>query len=179
LVSALTPKKNMDRTYKIMAPGVYVGSAPYDEQHFLTLINQGFVIFVDLTIFNEKFPDGTRVYEYANYNNLTRYHYPITDKRVPADMVNFYQFLKPVAQDILAGKKTYIHCRGGHGRSGLVAAVLLILCVNYNAEQALDLVYRAHQTRPNMNAKMRKLGAPQTAKQKQFVRDFYQYYSSL
>ena len=169
----------LDRSYKIIEPHVYVGSAPYNKQHVDDLVKDNFEVFVNLTIQQEKFPDGTIVYDYSNYNNITKYHYPIIDKRVPDNLADFYQFLKPVANDILTGKKTYIHCRGGHGRSGLTAAILLILCVNFNADQALDLVYRAHQTRTNMNTKMRKLGAPQTVKQKQFVRDFYKYKNSL
>lgn len=163
------------RCYKIIEPNVYVGSAPYNQQHFEQILQQGFELFVDLTVNGEQFPDCTPLYNYTAQPNIKRYHYPITDRRAPNSFSKFHEFLKPVIEDMKTGKKTYIHCKGGHGRSGLTAAIILILIFNMDANQVLQLVYNAHQTRSNMNPKMRKLGAPQTAAQKKFVRDFYNY----
>lgn len=70
--------------------------------------------------------------------------------------------------------KVYIHCRGGHGRAGLAAAIFIILKSkgNISSQNALNIVYISHQKRPNMLKKWRKLGSPQTNKQKKFVLAF-------
>lgn len=61
----------------------------------------------------------------------------------------------------------YIHCRGGHGRSGLVCACLLIR-VGHSADKALELVSVAHHTRSNLPT----FPCPQTGAQVEFVKQF-------
>ncbi len=72
---------------------------------------------------------------------------------------------------MLENNKVYIHCRGGHGRAGLASAVFLIIQSNYNIspEEALKCIHDAHQKRPQMKSRWRKMGSPQTAAQKRFV----------
>jgi len=52
-------------------------------------------------------------------------------------------------------QKLYVHCKGGHGRAGVVVAS--ILCYYYNIEpnRALELTTQYHSQREEMRAKWR------------------------
>ena len=50
----------------------------------------------------------------------------------------------------------YIHCFGGHGRSGLVMAILLQHILNLNKDGAMDLLQRSHQKRGCQYCKLSK-----------------------
>ena len=65
------------------------------------------------------------------------------------------------------GHKLYIHCRGGHGRSGIVSACLLIH-MGYTNEQALDLVGKFHKTRTYLPD----FPCPQTQQQVEFIKSY-------
>lgn len=72
--------------------------------------------------------------------------------------------------------KVYIHCRGGHGRSAMIAAIVIAIVNNdISANDALLVVFGAHQSRKVMKPKWRFLGAPQTRSQKEFVRSYIKY----
>ena len=66
------------------------------------------------------------------------------------------------------GEGIYIHCWGGRGRTGIVAACLLgLLYDGMDAEEALDRVQAYFATRAPGNP------SPETEPQRQQVRDFY------
>lgn len=46
-----------------------------------------------------------------------------------------------------AGEKVYLHCWGGRGRTGTVGACLLAVGWDVSAEEALERVQRAFDTR--------------------------------
>jgi len=64
----------------------------------------------------------------AQTAELTWYHWPIVDFAAPdADFERLWQSEAAIiCRQLLAGGKIVVHCRGGRGRSGLVAARLLI-----------------------------------------------------
>ena len=69
---------------------------------------------------------------------------------------------------VLAEEVLYIHCWGGRGRTGVVAACLLgLLYEGVDAEEALDRVQAYFATRAPGNP------SPETEPQRQQVRDFY------
>jgi len=51
---------------------------------------------------------------------------PIPDRGVPASEAKLAQALERLDRSLLGGKNVLIHCRQGVGRSGLVAACLLV-----------------------------------------------------
>lgn len=51
--------------------------------------------------------------------------YRVQDMGVPENMVSFKSLLKYLEEQILAGKKVFVGCIGGHGRTGIVLAALL------------------------------------------------------
>lgn len=56
--------------------------------------------------------------------------FPITDMRTPApaDAPAFDALVDGVRGELAGGRTVTVHCRGGRGRSGLVAACVLVRC---------------------------------------------------
>jgi ADP-ribosylglycohydrolase/predicted protein tyrosine phosphatase len=84
---------------------------------------------------------------------------PIRDVSVPDSAERLRELVGDILTAASQGKTVAIHCRGGFGRSGLVAACCLV-ARGLEPEQAIRLV---RQTRP---------GAIETPAQAQAVRDF-------
>nr|QBK87041.1 MAG: dual specificity phosphatase [Marseillevirus LCMAC103] len=126
----------------------------------------GYNIFVDLTT------AGERATGYRKHLGASSRHFahPIADRRVPRDVERFREFVRTVLRAASGRDKIYVHCRGGHGRAGLAAAVFLVEGpAQARPEEALQIVRTAHQRRPLMKDRWRKMGAPQTQSQKDFV----------
>ncbi len=84
---------------------------------------------------------------------------PIQDVHVPESMSDCQVIVRAAAQALADGKTVVVHCRGGLGRSGLVAACCLVEC-GVEADRAIREVRKA---RP---------GAIETPEQEQFVREY-------
>lgn len=126
-------------------------------------------VFVNLTTLEER----KNLYKYidnviSKVNNPIFIHYEIPDQDVPKNLQSFKDFIELLySLYFIENKKLYIHCRGGHGRSGVVAACLLIR-MGYSNKNALELVSEAHKTReyiPNYPC-------PQTTEQIDFVKKY-------
>lgn len=86
-------------------------------------------------------------------------HFPIRDVDIPADRAAFHAFVCGLIAELDAGKRVVVHCLGGLGRSGTLAACLLI-------ERGMDdeaATKRVRHSRP---------GAIETKAQENFI---YQY----
>lgn len=144
------------------------GSFPsQDTVNFLE--NIGVKVFVDLTFRDEymTFPYTTK-YKYINF--------PIIDRKIPTDWKGFAQLILILSLFLdksETAEKIYIHCRGGHGRSGMVVASLLCYRLHITPEEALELTNLYHSRRQVMKEKWRILGSPQGKKQKEFVKRFF------
>ena len=90
--------------------------------------------------------------------------FPIVDMETACDedMIAFINFL---CDYLNSGHVIYIHCKGGHGRSAVVAALLYGIYYRKIACQALSDIYIAHQKRRIMKRQWRQIGAPQNQRQ--------------
>jgi protein-tyrosine phosphatase len=133
-----------------------------------TIMNSGYRIFVDLTTSDEvTWP----VYELPP--DIIYYSCPIKDRTPTAfDRDWFHELVNLLVTHIGDEDKIYVHCRGGHGRSGMFAAIIYALVENVSATKALKDVYSSHQRRTEMDEKWRKMGAPQSRSQKAFVTSY-------
>jgi protein-tyrosine phosphatase len=52
--------------------------------------------------------------------------YPIPDRGIPSDTATFASLLERLQRDLHKGKNVLVHCRQGIGRTGLIAASLLV-----------------------------------------------------
>lgn len=133
------------------------------------LEQEGVILFVDLTM-----PGETLITPYETKEKYIRY--PIVDRKSPTNVQTFSTLIVRLA-DIISqlkdGEKIYIHCKGGHGRAGVVVACLLCRLHNITASEALILTRAYHNNRPEMSSRMRKMGSPQTNTQKSFVNTLY------
>ncbi|EIE21090.1 phosphatases II, partial [Coccomyxa subellipsoidea C-169] len=93
-------------------------------------------------------------------------HYPITDLDIPTtDQVR--ELIGEIARRVEAGEVLYVHCWGGRGRAGTVAACLLASLYGVDAEQALARVQRAYDTRGELG-----YASPETLQQVNFVKSY-------
>jgi predicted NAD-dependent protein-ADP-ribosyltransferase YbiA (DUF1768 family) len=146
------------------------GSYPTKED-LEELENNGVEYFINLT-----FPNELKTIDYSEYTNKTIINFPIRDKNVPRNWKEYSTFIIKIVDIISSlpdGKKIYIHCKGGHGRSGIIVASLLIYLYSYDSEYALELTCKFHSERPILSEKRRKLGCPHLIKQKTFVINFF------
>ncbi len=144
------------------------GGYPNHNQ-LLELKEEGVVWFVDLTHRNER---NIKVYSHLVHNYL---NYPIKDGHIPEDKKKFTIFLfilQMIIEGLKSGEKLYLHCRGGHGRSGLVIACLLGLLLNIPPAKSLNLVNEYHALRSNLSSKWLSK-RPLNQKQQKFVELFF------
>jgi hypothetical protein len=86
--------------------------------------------------------------------------YPIPDRGIPASKETFSELISRLNVMLAKGKTILIHCRQGVGRSGLVAASLL-LQAGLDAEQAIRRV-----------SEFRGCPIPETPSQRQWIIDY-------
>lgn len=142
------------------------GSYP-DDKKFRELKELGVKYFIDLTTNSEK----TKLQIYDK-KDIIYINYEVKDRFVPENIFNFTKFLyklKLIYDNLLKGEKIYVHCKGGHGRSGIIVSCMLCYIFKYDPEEALRLTNIYHNNREVMKDKWRRLGSPQTDRQKEFV----------
>jgi len=139
---------------------IYFGKYPCNEV-LQALKELDIKTIVDLT----HFTDNLNKYEVPE--GMNRIVFPIVDMSIEKDKetVAFIILLR----DILKDGKIYIHCKGGHGRSGVITALLYGYTYNISGEQSLLVIKEAHSKRKTMHPKMRKMGSPQMKSQKKQV----------
>ena len=94
-------------------------------------------------------------------NNLKWYHLPIKDLNSPNSEFKFkWETIRILLKkELMQGKNVVFHSRGGKGRAGTVAALLLIDC-GLTKKEAIRLV------------RLRRKGAIETTKQKDFILNY-------
>ena len=60
--------------------------------------------------------------------SMTFVSFPIPDMGLPASVGAFAGLARDLYRQVTAGDNTLLHCRGGVGRSGLLAAAVLLHC---------------------------------------------------
>lgn len=85
----------------------------------------------------------------------------------PADMDEAIHFLLRMREQ---RRVTYVHCWGGHGRTGLVAACYLKCIKGYTVEEAFGMIAQARAHSPYLSY----MASPQTLMQRAFA-EAYEY----
>ena len=88
---------------------------------------------------------------------LEYFSLPIPDRQIPPSEMKFGEVLDKVSGSLSSGKKVLVHCRQGVGRSGLVAACLLIKN-GMSSSAAIDIVSTA-----------RGVAIPETVEQRNWI----------
>ena len=120
--------------------------------------------FVDLTEEGELCP-----YESLLPSDATHYRFPIKDVSVPTDVEAVHRLLHKIDEWEKTGGYVYIHCWGGVGRTGTIAACYLLHKMAHpDAAQALKMMQARFATMPKSKHKV----SPETQAQVAFVHQF-------
>jgi protein-tyrosine phosphatase len=148
----------------------------YPTQHQIQQLEEwGVNIVVNLTKNDEKkirpYRTGAKVIQFS-----------IPDRKVPENVREFCALVIHLTREIRKGKKIYVHCKGGHGRAGLLVAAILCYLHKITPKESFIRTSEYHATRPVHSTKPRKnefwktKGSPQTQEQREFVRSLFQPY---
>ena len=81
-------------------------------------------------------------------------YYGIKDEEVASSMIDLQALISNLQQKVQQGEVLYIHCKGGSGRTGLVAACLLkSLYSECTADEALEIIQKCFETRARGSGK--------------------------
>ena len=151
-------------TYWLWAGHVLAGEHPAkegEEQLFEKLqlfALAGITHFIDLT------SPADPVKTYQPLGGAVRINHPITDFGVPSPL-QMQSILQSIQSALSQGGKVYVHCKGGIGRTGTVAATWLTE-QGLDNEQALALLLQKWQS---MDKRFEEPHTPETEAQRQFV----------
>lgn len=94
--------------------------------------------------------------------------FPIPSGGVPTK-AQLSEILALITEYHRSGKSVYIHCKGGHGRSGTVAAVYIGQLYGLNGTEAIEHIGALHDARTDRGAKG--APAPENNRQVKFILD--------
>ncbi|MDP9485993.1 MAG: cyclin-dependent kinase inhibitor 3 family protein [Actinomycetota bacterium] len=102
------------------------------------------------------------LYEKDEIEGVEILRFAIQDMGIPqeAESERYRTFVEDVVERLRHEKNTVVHCRGGLGRTGTVAACVLVALGRHSANEAVDAVREARE------------GTIQTDEQEDFVRCF-------
>lgn len=140
------------------------------------LIDAGFDTFIDLTRPNETVAYMRILLEQAKLHEVQVQHlrFPIGDFGLPTQE-QMKSILDTIDQSLLAGKKIYLHCWGGIGRTGTTVGCYLVRR-GRTGEEALRQLAEWWHTVPKSHIHTR---SPETHEQAEFIRNWSKYDHSL
>ncbi len=102
------------------------------------------------------------LYEKDEIEGVEILRFAIQDMGIPeeAESERYRAFVEDVVERLRHGDRVVVHCRGGLGRTGTVAACVLVALGRHPANEAVDAVREARE------------GTIQTDEQEDFVRRF-------
>lgn len=110
------------------------------EDEFLGIAKQGIHQIVSLLELQEAYVVGLQdEKQLAEKNRMEFISFPIQDRGLPKSVSEFSRFTKNLYHQVSDGKNTIVHCWAGIGRTGLVAAGIL-LHHGYNPSAAFELI---------------------------------------
>ncbi len=134
------PRRPFPNTYWVqpghLLAGEYPGS-PDDEEmaeRLAQMVAAGIDTFIDLTEPNEREP-----YAAALPSGVEHYRLPIQDHGVPHSPDHMAEIVAALGRVLARGRKAYVHCRAGIGRTGMVVACHLIASGRTPDEALLEL----------------------------------------
>jgi len=147
-----------DKTHWIVPGRILAGSSPNDmtKPELLDIIESGIDTFVNLQMAYDE-------YSYTDYRKILR-NMAASDKKFPPHQINFlhcpirdhgylgdknmWQFIEELIKILeVDHRNIYIHCYGGHGRTGSVLLHLLQALFGIDKNSAMKVIKRSHEKR--------------------------------
>ena len=160
-------------------PHIYAGEHPSivkdrvsNCERIEQLMNEGFTDFFDLT---EKFELSSYT-QWLRPDNLYT-NFPIKNLSVPISIEDTYKLIQTISEISLQGngRKVYIHCYGGVGRTGMIVACLLSY---YYHDYDYECVMGRFQEAYKNYTKSAYMNAPETTTQREFIKQLIQFMKS-
>eukprot|EP00300_Choanocystis_sp_HF-7_P000115 c10099_g1_i1.p1 GENE.c10099_g1_i1~~c10099_g1_i1.p1 ORF type:complete len:1245 (+),score=232.27 c10099_g1_i1:42-3776(+) len=82
----------------------------------------------------------------SSHPSIKLRHFPIVDQNIAGDE-EVGVFIKELLERLEGGEVMYIHCRGGHGRTGTICSILLGRMYGLSAREAMWRVQAYHDVR--------------------------------
>ena len=172
------PKRPISESYWVepgrLLAGEYPGQYTTEStrQRIDTLLEAGFDTFIDLTKPNETVPYYRILLEEAKIydHKVERHNFPIGDFGLPTPET-MTTILDTIDAALQNGKKIYLHCWGGIGRTGTTVGCYLVRR-GMSGEEALNQLAAWWRTVPKSHIHQH---SPETYEQVQFIRNWAQY----
>jgi len=137
------------------------------------LLEEKFNLIVNLTMENENIYNENEKEEDKLMYRIPKskyIHYPIKDNDIPECPISYCSIISKMKHLYEENKKIYIHCRGGHGRSGMVSSSLLItLKPDKNIKEVIEDINSSHINRTILRNKWKKKSTPFNYNQYLFI----------
>lgn len=88
----------------------------------------------------------TNYLELCEKSGINLILFPIKDEMIPENKEKFNEIIEILLSEITAGKNILIHCKHGKGRTGLMAAAILIK-MGYSKDEALEILKKSKPTK--------------------------------
>ena len=102
--------------------GEYPGSRADSQSRIQALLDAGFTSFIDLTGEGEL---PSYVHEFGD-RDVRHRRFAIVDHGIPDSSVLMAEVVAAIAADLEAGRRVYVHCRAGIGRTGMAVGCYLV-----------------------------------------------------
>jgi ribA/ribD-fused uncharacterized protein len=113
------PPDDLPYTNWVCYPNFLVGTYPRNED-VDKIKKLGINIFISLLEDHE----NLNLYEFRD--DIDKYNYPIIDRKITSD-TEALKIAKNIFKMLKDKKKVFLHCQGGKGRTGTIAAIVLML----------------------------------------------------
>lgn len=153
---------------------IYFG--PFPNQLMIDrLEEEKFDLIVNLTqddecLFSNK--NNTEIYKISKKNYTD---FPIKDNGTPECSISYCHFIMRLKKEYNNGRKIYIHCRGGHGRSSMVCVSLLSYIFQHDLKKSIEVVNNSHLERVILRNRWKSKQSPFNYNQYLFLLKMHKY----
>ncbi len=117
-------------------------SGEWIEDEFSMISNWGINRIVSLLEDQEAIEVGLGMErQLAEKNGMEFVSYPIPDRGLPVSVSEYLNFTRRLYREAVGGLHTVVHCRAGIGRTGLIAAGVLLHC-GFEPKEAFEHISR-------------------------------------
>jgi len=135
----------------LMPNHLYFG--PFPNQRMIDRLHEeGFNVILNLTIPGEE-------QMYYLHEGMEYLSYPIPDNRYPLCVMSYATLVTHIKY-LAMTKKIYVHCRGGHGRSGMTCVSIIYAIYPFDLRESIAFVNQSHNERNMLRNKWKKRNSP-------------------